>query len=209
MNKNYLAAALSLTLLLGSSLASATEYIIDTVHSDVSFKIRHMVVSKTTGRFAKFTGSFVYDDKDAQTWSANAVIDATSIDTNNTDRDAHLRGADFFEVEKYPELTFRSTKVSDVVGNKAKLHGFLKMHGVEKLVVLDLEIGGTVKDPWGNMRAGFEASTTINRQDFGINYNKTLDAGGLALSNEVEISIRVEGIEKKAEAPKAATPKKK
>lgn len=175
----------------------AAKYKIDAVHSDVSFSIKHMVVSRVTGNFSKFEGSFEYEPGDPKSWKAEATIDASSIDTNNEKRDEHLRGADFFDVEKYPKITFKSTKVSDVSGDTAKLHGILEMHGIKKEVVLDLIMGGTVKGMGGKMHAGFEASTTIDRQDFGIQYNKVLDSGGLALGNDVKITINIEGIEEK------------
>ena len=198
MNRNTVLMALAtLGLVLGSSTARSAQYTIDSVHSDVSFTIKHLVVSKTRGSFTKFSGEFSYDDKDASTWNANAVIEAASINTANEMRDNHLRGAEFFEVEKYPTLTFKSTKITDVKADSAKMEGWLSMHGIEKPVVLDLKIGGVIKDPMGEIRAGFEASTVINRKDFGITYNKMLDSGGMALGEEVEISIHIEGVQKK------------
>lgn len=178
-----------------SPFLRAERFMIDSVHSDISFKIRHMVISKVQGRFDRFGGEFDYDEKDTKMWKASATIEAASINTANEKRDGHLRNADFFDVEKYPQLSFISTKVTDYnKKDRAKLHGLLTLHGVQKPVILDIEIGGTVKDPRGGIRAGFEASTKINRKDFGIVWNKVLDGGGLAIGEEVEISMRMEGV---------------
>jgi polyisoprenoid-binding protein YceI len=182
-------------LLVTGPFLHAAKYQIDPVHSSVEFKVAHMVISKVSGRFEQFSGEFYYDEKNSKTWNAQATIDAASINTHNTKRDDHLRTADFFDVQQYPHLTFKSTKVTQWKGQKAKLHGLLKIHGVEKPVVLDLRIGGVVKDPWGSIRAGFEAQTTIDRKDFGIVWNKVLETGGLVVGDEVEITIHVEGIQ--------------
>lgn len=174
----------------------AEPFNIDPVHSDVSFKVKHMVVSKVQGRFDKFAGNFVYDEKDPKVWKASATIETASVNTFNADRDKHLRSDAFFDCEKYPIMTFVSDKVTDVDKNKAKLHGTLTLHGSSKPVVLDLEIGGTIKGMKGETHAGFEATTMINRRDFGVAFNKALEGGGLLVGDEVEISIHVEGIAK-------------
>ncbi len=188
--------------IIGLSLAET--YKIDPYHSDITFKIRHLMISKVSGRFEQFSGEFTYDGKDPKNWSAQAEIQAASINTSIPDRDKHLRTPDFFDVEKYPTLQFKSAKVSDydVKNGKAKLTGLLTMHGVTKEVMLDLDIGGTIKDPQGTTRSGFEATGKINRKDFGIAYNKILDNGGLALGEEVEISIHIEGVLPKPEEKK-------
>ncbi len=170
----------------------AAKFVIDTVHSDVTFKIRHMVVSKVSGGFGKFSGEFNYDEKNPTAWSAAATIDAASIDTNNEKRDGHLRSQDFFDVQKFPVITFKSTGVKNVSGNKAVLEGVLMMKGVEKPVKLDLEMGGVITG-MGKTKAGFEAKGIINRKDFGITWNKVLDNGGLSLGEDVEITIHIEG----------------
>ncbi len=179
-------------LALAVSPAFAAKFTIDPAHSDVTFKVRHMVVSKTSGRFGKFSGEFSYDEKNPASWNAQATIDAASIDTNNAQRDGHLKSPDFFDVAKFPVITFKSTGIKNASGGKAQLEGLLMMKGVEKPVVLDLEVGGVING-MGKTKAGFEASTKINRKDFGITWNKTLDNGGLAVGEEVEISIRIEG----------------
>jgi len=173
--------------------AHAEVYDIDPVHSSVEFKIRHMVVSKTSGKFNDFSGTIRYDKNNPKSWAAEAVIQTASIDTSNVKRDEHLRGSDFFDVEKYPTIKFKSGKVGKIKDGKGKLYGELTMLGVTKPVVLDLEIHGAM-----NGIAGFSATTTVDRTDFGISWNKVLDAGGLAIGKEVEITLEIEAHEKKS-----------
>ncbi len=182
---------------------SAARFAIDPSHSSVEFKVRHLMINKVSGKFDRFTGEFNYDEKNPATWTSLATIDAASVNTGSNDRDNHLRNADFFEVAKFPSISFKSTGISDVKGNVAKLNGILNLHGVEKPVTLDLEIGGTIQDPWGNTRAGFSATGKINRKDFGIIWNKALGNNGLVVGEEVEITIQVEGTQDKAGAPAA------
>lgn len=186
--------ALSLAVaVLWSSVAVAETFTIDASHSSVGFSIRHFV-SKVQGRFNEVEGTFNYDEKNPKVWAAQATIPAKSINTGNEKRDEHLRSADFFDAAKFPTLTFKSTNVTDAKGNKAKLHGDLTMHGVTKPVVLDLDIAGTEKDPWGGTRLGATATGVVNRKDFGIIYNKVLDSGKLMLGEDVEITINIEGV---------------
>lgn len=205
MKKNFVLC--SLLLCFAGQNLWAGRYSIDPVHSDVTFKIRHLVVSKVQGQFDKFYGEFIYDEKDVTTWKASATIETASINTRNGDRDKHLRSADFFDVDKYPFMTFKGARITDAHEGKAKLNGLLTIRGIEKPVVLELEIGGTVQDPWGNTRSGFEATTTINRKDFGIIWNKVLESGGLVVGEEVEISIHVEGIAQEKASPKPSQKK--
>ena len=173
--------------------ASADTYTIDLDHSAVTFKIRHLF-SKVAGTFNQFEGTIEYEPGKPETWKTQAVIQAASIDTRVEKRDNHLRSKAFFEVEKYPTLTFTSTQVTDMTDKGAKLHGTLTMHGVQKPVVLDLQIHGVGKDPWGNVRAGFTATTTIDRKDFGVAWNQAAEGGGLLLGDEVEITLEMEGL---------------
>jgi len=173
--------------------AHAETYTIDPYHSSVSFKIKH-VVGKVTGKFDKFTGSFNYDPAHLDKASAEATIDATSVDTGIDKRDNHLRSPDFFDALKFPTLTFKSTGVTDVNGNSAKLHGDLTMHGVTKPVVLDLEIEGVAKDPKGNTHAGASATGHVARSDFGIGPTSGPMSG--MVGSDVEISIEVEAMQK-------------
>lgn len=179
-------------LVLSAVPLKAETYDIDAVHSEVGFKVRHMMVGKTAGKFAKFSGSFQFDAKDPKSWGAKAVIDAASIDTNDEKRDGHLRNEDFFDVAKYPTLEFVSAGVEGWKDGKGKLKGKLTMHGVTKDVVMDLESNGVSDD-----RAGFTAKTKLDRRDFGIVFNKNLDKGGVAVGNEVEIVLEIEGVKAK------------
>ena len=183
-----------------SPVVRAAEYEIDADHSEVGFKVRHLV-GKVPGRFSGFSGKFSYEPGKPETWKAEATIDPASINTGNAKRDAHLKGADFFDTAKCPAMGFKSGKVSDVKGERAKLAGELTMHCVTKPVLLDLELGGVTKDPWGGVHAGFTAHATINRKDFGIVWNKTLDNGGVMIGDEVVVTIEVEGKLKTEAAP--------
>jgi polyisoprenoid-binding protein YceI len=172
--------------------AQAATYEIDAGHSSVEFKIRHLV-SSVRGSFNQFEGTFDYEPDKPQEWKTKAVIQAESIDTNVGKRDEHLRSADFFDVEKYPTLSFESTGISDATAESAKLSGNLTIHGVTKPVVFDLEIHGVTKDMRGTPRAGFTATTTVNRKDFGLTWNKVLEAGKVMVGEEVQITIEIEG----------------
>ena len=176
-----------------NSQALAATYKIDADHTTVSFKIRHLL-SNVQGRFNQFEGSFDYDPDKPETWKVTATVQAASIDTNVAARDKHLRSADFFDVEKYPALTFVSTEVTDNTPSSAKLHGLLTIHGVEKPAVFDLEILGVTKDPWGNTLAGFTAAAKINRKDFGLTWNQAVETGQLLVGEEVTITLEAAGI---------------
>ena len=194
--KGRLVAGVVAAVFLGfASSASATTYEIDKSHTTVAFKIRHLF-SFVQGSFRDFSGQFEYTPGSAEGWKAEATVQTTSIDTNVAERDKHLRTADFFDVEKFPTMTFKSTEVTDVTATSAKLHGILTLHGVEKPVVLDVTIHGEGKDPWGNMRSGFSATTTINRKDFGLTWNKAVETGQLLVGEEVQVILEVEGIVK-------------
>jgi len=183
--------------ILGSaSLAAAATYRVDPAHSSVLFHIRHLFTT-VTGRFSTFEGTIVYDDKQAAATKVDGSIDAASIDTNVKKRDDHLRSADFFDVEKFPKIAFQSAGVSDLdaSGHKGKMHGALTMHGVTKPVVLDVAFLGKGKDPGGKERAGFHATTTVDRKQFGLTWNKAVESGGLLVGDDVTIEIDVEAIQ--------------
>jgi polyisoprenoid-binding protein YceI len=169
---------------------------IDTSHSDVSFTIRHMMVSKVRGRFGAFTGEIVTGENLADS-SVVATIDATSIDTNNEQRDGHIRSADFFDVENHPQWTFRSTGLRVDDGDLA-LDGELTIKGVTRPVTLALEVNGFGPDAWGGTRAGFSASTTIDRNDFGVDIKLPLDGGGVVVGDKVQINLEIEGVLRQA-----------
>ena len=179
--------------LLGAPVSWADTYKVDKDHTAVSFKIRHLF-SNVQGSFRDFEGTVQYDPDKPETWAASGTIQVASIDTNVPERDKHLKSKDFFEVEKFPTISFKTTKVLSSTKESAKIEGLMTMHGVEKPVVLDVEIHGVGADPWGNVRAGFTATTKINRKDFGIVYNQVIDKGQLMLGEEVFITIELEAI---------------
>ncbi|MBI5021312.1 MAG: polyisoprenoid-binding protein [Ignavibacteriales bacterium] len=169
-----------------------TTWKLDRAHSKVSFNINHMVISEVSGRFTDFDVVLVHVKDDLTDGKLNATIKVKSINTDNEGRDKHLRSADFFDAEKYPEITFVSKSFEITAKNIYKITGDLTMHGVTKPVVLDTKFNGTMNDSWGNTKAGFKATATVNRKEFGIVYNKTMEAGGLLLGEDVEVAISVE-----------------
>jgi polyisoprenoid-binding protein YceI len=188
--------ALAVALLVPASGRAAT-WELDPAHSTIGFAIRHMMISSVRGQFRTFTGKATGDPKTPDKAEIEATIDVASIDTANAKRDDHLKTPDFFDVAKFPTMTFKSKKITAAGPGKAKVTGDLTLHGVTKEIVLEVE-GPTqvIKDPMGNTRAGAHATTKINRKDFGIVYDKTLDGGGLMVGNEVEITIDVEAVQK-------------
>jgi polyisoprenoid-binding protein YceI len=188
--------------------AGAAEYQIDPAHSEVIFKVRHMGISTVTGRFDKFTGSFDVDPKNVKGTKGNAVIEAASISTGNEKRDAHLRNADFFDVEKNPHIKFSGKEVRDVnmADSTATLVGDLTMHGVTKEIQLKVKGGGIIQDGWGNDRAAFTANGKINRYDYGLKWNKALETGGMVVSETVELVLAFEGVRPSAKASEAKSP---
>lgn len=170
-----------------------TTFQIDAPHSSIEFSIRHLVIAKVRGRFARFKGTIELDDSDVTHSSVTAEIEASSISTNDDNRDGHLRSADFLDVEKFPLITFASKQIHKS-GSDLELTGALSIHGVTCDVVLQVEQLGALKDPWGNQRVAFAARASIDRHDFGLKWNQVLDAGGLALGNKLEISIDVQAV---------------
>ena len=173
--------------------AAPQTFEIDPVHSRVEFTIRHMF-SKVTGNFSKFQGWITYDAAAPASSSVKAEIDASSIDTNNDRRDGHLKSPDFFDVAKYPTITFTSTKVSPAADGKLKVEGTLSIHGITKPVVLDAAFLGSGPGLDGVTRGGFEASTKVDRKDYGIVWNKALDQGGTLLGDDVQINLEIEAL---------------
>ena len=175
----------------------AETFTIDGGHSDASFRVKHLM-SNVKGGFGEVAGTIDVNRENPSASSVDFTINAASIDTANDNRDKHLRSADFFDVEKFPQITFKSTKIAPA-GTKDvyNVTGNLTMHGVTKQVVLPVTFLGFAKDPWGNDRAGFEIETTLNRKDFGLNWNKALDQGGFLLGEDVKVSIALEAVKKK------------
>lgn len=176
---------------MSTETAISTKWNLDTTHTEVQFKVKHLVIATVTGFFKKFTGSVESENEDFDGASVNFNLDATSIDTNNADRDTHLKSADFFAAEQYPSIGFAGT-LKKVSGNAYKLDGALTIRGTTKALVLDVEFGGTMVDPWGNTKAGFEINGKINRKEFGLNWNALTEAGGMVVSEDVKIHINAE-----------------
>jgi polyisoprenoid-binding protein YceI len=192
--KLALLAALAAGISLPAS-AGSTTYTIDPAHSSANFSVTHLMISKVPGQFHGVNGTVVVDDKDFSKSSVNVTIDANTVNTNEPDRDKDLKSANFFDVAKYPTITFKSTKVEKNADGSLKVTGDLTIHGVTKSVVLNATAPkAPIKDPWGLTRTATSASTQINRKDFGITWNKTLDGGGTVLSDEVNITLDVEMI---------------
>lgn len=197
MLRKLLRLSLGLLIAAASPVFAADTYTIDKNHSDASFQIRHFA-SKVRGRFADFEGTIQADTTRPEASSVAFKIRAASIDTNNPDRDKHLRSADFFDAEKFPEITFQSTKITPAGKDTYNVTGLFTMRGVTKEVTFPVVFLGSAKDPGGNERASFELTTRLNRKDYGINWNKALDSGGFMLSDEVDVTIALETVKKKA-----------
>lgn len=195
--KNIIVSISAIIALALPAFAFASTWTIDPDHSNIGFKVRHLMVSNVKGSFEKHTGVVEIDDKDITKSKVEVSIDTNSINTNVQKRDEHLRSADFFDVAKYPTMTFVSKKVAKAGKDKLKVTGDLTLHGVTKQVVLDVE-GPTKesKDPWGNIRKGATATTKINRKDFGLVWNAALETGGVAVGEEITITLEIEMIRK-------------
>ncbi|HEX2570023.1 MAG TPA: YceI family protein [Polyangia bacterium] len=188
-------------------LAHAESWDIDSSHSRAQFAVRHLMISNVRGDLGKVTGTINWDAKNPAAAAVNATVDVAGVNTQDPKRDEHLRSPDFFDTAKYPTITFKSKRV-EKAGGKLKLVGDLTLHGVTKEVALDVE-GPTaeIKDPWGLIRAGANATGKISRKDFGLSWNKTLDTGGVAVGDEVAVTLDIELVRKPAGAAPAAPPK--
>lgn len=171
---------------------STTKWALDPTHSEVQFKVKHLMISTVTGHFNKFDASVETQGDDFSTAKINFTADVDSITTNNEQRDGHLKTGDFFEAEKYPQIKFEGTRLEKAGGDDYKLHGHFTIRGVTKPVTLDVEHGGVAKDPWGNTRAGFSISGKINRKDFGMNFGAVTETGGLVVSDDVKLHSNIE-----------------
>lgn len=177
----------------GDLKMSTTTWNLDPAHSSAGFSVRHMMIAKVHGAFEKISGKLVYDAANPANSSVEATIDAASINTRDAQRDGHLKSADFFDVEKFPQLTFKSKKIEKAGSGELKVTGDLTIHGVTKEVVLAVEgPTGEHKDPWGNIKIGASGSTKINRKDFGLTWNAALEAGGVLVGDEVTITLDVQ-----------------
>jgi len=194
MNLKSILAALPAAFLLSASARAADTYNIDPAHSSVAFSVSHMVINNVKGMFKDFTGTVVLDNNAIQ--EAKGTIQTKSVDTGVERRDGDLRSANFFEIEKYPTITFQSKRV-EKKGGETLLIGDFTMHGVTKELSLPVKLAGPIKDPFGNTRIGLQAKTKLNRRDFGLTYGKVLETGGLVVGDEVEIEINAEATKAK------------
>jgi polyisoprenoid-binding protein YceI len=191
---------MKLTLLLAAASLAATAqtYQIDSAHSSAGFSVKHMMVTNVSGKFSNVKGAIVYDEKNLAASSVSASVDVNTVNTNESKRDAHLKAPDFFDAAKYPTMEFKSTKVYKA-GGIVKVDGNLTLHGVTKPVTLTLtEISPEVKHPMGGLVRGAVATTKINRKDFGLTWNKTLETGGLMVGDEVTVTLEIEASRKAA-----------
>jgi polyisoprenoid-binding protein YceI len=169
-----------------------TKWILDPTHSEIQFRIRHLMITHVTGSFGKFTADVDTDGENFETARISFKAEVDSITTNNEQRDGHLKSADFFESTKHPLLTFTSSKLEKISGEEYTMHGAMSFHGITKNIKLQVEHGGVIKDPWGNTRTGFTIEGKINRKDFGLVWNASTEAGGVVLGEEVKIHASVE-----------------
>lgn len=187
--------AVAASFVLGGGPAEAGDLEIDLQHSTISFKVRHLF-TKVQGRFNEFSGSIAIDEENLAASSVAASIRVESIDTNVEARDKDLRSERFFDVAKHPTIEFESSEITHVSGKAGRIVGTLTMHGVSREVVLEAEFLGSGKDPWGNVRYGFTASTTVNRKDYGMTWNEVVEAGGVLVGEEIEIQLDIEATPK-------------
>ena len=170
-----------------------TTYAIDAAHSEANFQVRHLI-TRVRGRFSEFAGTIAFDEAAPERSQVEFTIQAASIDTNQKDRDAHLRSADFFEVDKYPTLTFRSTSIDRQDDETFAVTGDFTVRDVTRTITLPVTFLGKAKDPWGNERIAFEAEYTINRKDYGLTWNAALETGGFLVGDDVKISLSVQAV---------------
>jgi polyisoprenoid-binding protein YceI len=194
-----LAATLTLAAATAAVPSRGDTYTIDRSHSEAAFQTRHLV-TKLRGRFSDFAGTIRLDPGQPETSSVEFTIQAGSIDTANPDRDRHLRSADFFDAEKHPQITFKSKEIRAAGKDRYDVRGTLEIRGIAKDITVPVRFLGFAKDPWGNEKAGFEVELTLNRKDFGMVWNKSLDNGGLLLADEVQVSINLETVKAKTVA---------
>lgn len=172
--------------------AVATSWTIDPTHSHAEFAVRHLMISTVKGRFAEVSGTLTGDDSAPDEASIELRIPVASIDTRESQRDAHLRSADFFDADTHPAILFTSTRIATSEGGRFNVTGDLTIRGVTKRITLAVQPGGRVRDPWGKERLGYSASTTINRRDFGLHWNQALETGGVLVGDEVKVSVELQ-----------------
>lgn len=178
-----------------ASIQNSKTWVIDPMHSEILFKVRHLMITNVKGEFRSFTASIISEGNDFSKAKVSANIDASSIFTNSTDRDTHLKSADFFDVEKYKTVLFEGTSFTKLDDENYQLKGMLTMKDVSREVTLDVEFGGLITDPYGQVKAGFSVSGKINRKDWGLNWNTALETGGVMVSEEVRINAELQFIQ--------------
>jgi polyisoprenoid-binding protein YceI len=176
--------------------ATRTKWMLDPAHSEISFKVKHLMITNVKGEFRKFEGEVLTEDDDPSSATVRIVIDTASIYTNDDKRDDHLRGVDFFDVEHHEKIVFEGDSMKRKSGDDFELTGILTIKGVSKQIKLDVEYGGIKKDPWGNEKAGFSVKGKISRKDFGLTWNATLETGGVLVGDEVKIEAEVQFVKK-------------
>lgn len=174
------------------TLYSQTKWTVDNAHSSVGFTVSHLVISEVEGSFKSYSGNLIAAKPDFTDAAIDFTVDVNSINTDNEMRDKHLKSPDFFDAEKYPQMKFSSTSFKKLSGNKYELQGNLTIHGISKPVKFDVTYGGTANDGYGNIKAGFKATTTINRLDYGLSWDKLTEAGGAMVGHDVNIDVRLE-----------------
>jgi polyisoprenoid-binding protein YceI len=180
---------------------ATTNWALDAAHSELNFKVRHLLVSNVSGSFKKFNATVQTEGEDLTTAKIHFTADVDSVSTNNEQRDGHLKTGDFFDLENHPQITFESSKLEKVDADNYKAHGDLTMRGVTKPIVLNVQFGGTMQDPWGNERAGFEISGKVNRKDFGVSFGMVSETGSVLLGDEVTINANTEFVKQKEQQP--------
>ena len=199
LSRLTIAAALAAALAI-SSPAATTTWQIDPAHTAAGFSVKHMMIATVRGQFKGVTGTVNWDDQDINKSSVDVTIDTNTVDTGEPKRDADLKSANFFDVANHPAITFKSTKIEQISAGKMKVTGNLTIHGITKQVVLAVEgPSGAIKDPWGKTRVALNATTTVNRMDYGVKWNAKLDGGGMVVSDDVNISIDLEMTKKELE----------
>jgi polyisoprenoid-binding protein YceI len=171
---------------------ATTKWALDATHSEIQFKVKHLMISKVTGQFQKFDATVETEGDDLGTAKVSFTADVNSISTNNEQRDGHLKNSDFFDAENHPQITFVSSKLEKLDDEQYKLYGTLTMRGTSKDIVLDVEFGGMIQDPWGNTRVGFTVTGKINRKDYGVSFSMVSETGSVLLGEEVSIHAQVE-----------------
>ncbi len=178
---------------------------IDQAHSHIQFAVRHMMISTVRGEFEKFNGTIDFDPENPEQSQVSVRIDAASINTRQPDRDNHLRSADFLNVEEYPVLLFESKRIERLGDNRGRVVGDLTIRGVTREVVLDVEYAGMARSPWGTTSAGFSATTTLDRKEWGLTWNQALETGGVLVGDKIKVDIEIELVKQEEEAPTAST----